>query len=127
MDRDLTIMIYGAIMGVVGSILTSLVTTIFQVWLARREQERRQAEERHRQLRLIHLPTDEDVIRINATRAGEPLPEGQRTAAEAGSIALSVFVSGLLVYQTDDPMLGFSFTAMLGYLFTNRMLRALRR
>ena len=45
LDQDLTIMIYGAIMGVVGSILTSLVTTIFQFWLERREHERRQHED----------------------------------------------------------------------------------
>ena len=45
MDRDLTIMIYGALMGVASSIVTSLVTTTFQFWLTRREYERRLKEE----------------------------------------------------------------------------------
>ena len=39
MERDLLIMIYGAIMGVVGSIVTSIVTAIFHFWLDRREYE----------------------------------------------------------------------------------------
>jgi hypothetical protein len=128
MDHDLTIMIYGAIMGVVGSILTSVVTTIFQFWLARREDERKQHEARSRALRQIHLPTDEEIIKINAGRDHEEDHEAQRKAkaAQAGSIALSTFVGGLLVYQTRDPMLGFTFAAMLGFLMTNRLLRALR-
>jgi hypothetical protein len=126
MDHDLTVMIYGAIMGVVGSILTSIVTTIFHFWLERREYERRQKQERSRQLRYIHLPTDEEIVVINASRAQEQLPEGQRKAAETGSIALSVFVGGIMVYQTHDPMLGFAFAFMLGFLLTNRLIKALR-
>ena len=126
MDHDLTVMIYGAIMGVVGSILTSIVTTIFHFWLERREYERRQNEERSRQLRHIHLPTDEEIILINSSRAQDQLPEGQRKTAETGSIALSAFVSGIMVYQTHDPILGFAFTFMLGFLVTNRLIRALR-
>jgi predicted PurR-regulated permease PerM len=119
-------MIYGAIMGVVGSILSSIVTAMFQLWLARREDERKQSAERSRQLRLIHLPTDEEVIQINASRDHEHGPEGQSRAAQAGSIAVSAFVGGLLVYQTRDSMLGFAFAAMLGFLVTNRLIRALR-
>jgi len=125
MDHDFTIMIYGAIMGVVGSILTSIVTTIFHFWLERREHERRQNVERSRQLRHIHLPTDEEVSLINSNRARELTPEGQRKTAEAGSIALSLFVGGVMVYQTHDPMLGFAFAFMLSFLQTNRMIRAL--
>jgi hypothetical protein len=127
MDHDLTIMIYGAIMGVVGSILTSIVTTIFHFWLERREHERRQNAERSIQLRHIHLPTDEEIILINSSRDQERTPEGQRKAAEAGSIALSVFVGGIMVYQTHDPMLGFAFMFILGFLLTNRVIRALGR
>jgi hypothetical protein len=55
MDRDLTIMIYGAIMGVAGSLLTSIVSALFQFWLERREHERRQHEER-RQARVLSRP-----------------------------------------------------------------------
>jgi hypothetical protein len=120
MNHDLTIMIYGAIMGVVGSILTSIVTTIFHFWLERREYERRQNEERSRQLRHIHLPTEEEIIIINSSRDQEPIPEGQR---KAGSIAVSLFVGGIMVYQTHDPMLGFAFTFMLGFLLTNRVIK----
>jgi predicted PurR-regulated permease PerM len=124
MDRDLTIMIYGAIMGVVGSILTSIVTTMFQFWLARREHERKQSEERSRQLRYIHLPTDEEVILINSSRQNESSPELQRKTAETGSVVLSVFIGGVLVYQTNDPMLAFSFAALLGFLVTRRAISA---
>jgi hypothetical protein len=127
MDRDLTIMIYGAIMGVVGSIISSLITTMFQFWLARREDARKRGEEQNRQLRHIHLPTDEEVIVINAGRQSGNMLEPQRKAAETGSIVLSVFVSGVLVHQTNDPPLAFTFAALLGFLFTKRVLRALRR
>ena len=126
MDHDLTIMIYGAIMGVAGSIVSSIITALFQLWLARREDQRKQSEERSRQLRLIHLPTDEEVMRINASRDQEEDPDGQRKAAQAGSIALSAFLGGLLVYQTQDALLGFAFAAMLGFLVTNRLIRSLR-
>lgn len=98
MDRDFTIMIYGAIMGVVGSILSSVVTAMFQLWLARREDERKQTAERDRQLKLIHLPTDEEVIKINASRDHDHGSDGQNKAAQAGSLPLSAFVGGLLVY-----------------------------
>ena len=114
MDHDLTIMIYGAIMGVVGSILTSLITTVFQFWLARREYERQQNEERSRQLRHIHLPTDKEVILINSSRDPAERSEGQRETGEARTIGLSVFVGGVLVDQTNDPILSFSFAALRG-------------
>ena len=126
MDRDLTIMIYGAIMGVAGSIISSLVSTIFQFWLARREEQRKQSEEHSKQLRRIHLPTDQEVIMINSQHSGENEPESPRKAAEAGSLVLSVFVGSLLVYRTSDPMLGFAFTAFLGYLMTRRVISFLR-
>lgn len=127
MDRDLTIMIYGAIMGVVGSILSTFVTTIFQFWLARREEERRQRAEQSRQLRHIHLPSDEEVMMINASRSEENESDLKRKAAETGSVVVSVCVGGALVYQTNDPMLGFTFAAFLGFLMTNRLIRALKR
>ncbi len=93
MERDLLVMIYGAIMGVVGSIVTSLVTATFQLWLERREYERRQAQEHHRQLKQIHLPTDEEVRLINSDHQNEHGPETTRAAAEAGSILLSLILS----------------------------------
>jgi hypothetical protein len=127
MDHDLTIMIYGAIMGVVGSILTSIITTIFHFWLECREHERRQNEEMSHQLRHIHPPTDEEVILINSNRDQEFMPDGQRKPAETGSIALSLFVGGVMVYHTYDPMLSFAFTFMLSFLLTKRVTKALQR
>lgn len=118
MERDLLIMIYGAIMGVVGSIVTSIVTAIFHFWLDRREYERRKTEERQQQLRQIYLPTEDEVISINAEYQNEHPPETAHTAAEAGSLLLSVILSSAAVYQTRDPLLGFCFGACLGFLIT---------
>lgn len=127
MERDLLIMIYGAIMGVVGSIITSIVTAIFHFWLDRREYERRQSEERQRQMRHIHLPTDEEMRMLNADLQNEHAPEAARTAAEAGSILLSVILSSAAVYHSRDPYLGFAFGACLGFLVTRRITRAITR
>jgi hypothetical protein len=57
MNHGLTMIIYRAMMGIVGSI----VTAIFQLGLARREDERRH----------IHLPTHKEVMAINAGREKE--------------------------------------------------------
>lgn len=127
MDRDLVVMIYGAIMGVVGSIVTSILTALFQLWLDRREYQRRQAEEQGRRLRQIHLPSDEDVRTINREHQDEHVPEAARTLAAAGAALLSLIISSTLVYQTRDPQLGFLFAAALGFLFTQRLTRFLRR
>ena len=127
MERDLLFMIYGAIMGVVGSIVTSIVTAVFHLWLERHEYERRQNEEYYRQLRQIHLPTDEEVMMINSDRENEHPPEVARTAAEAGSLLISIILSSAAVYNTRDPYLGFAFGACLGFLATQRITRALKR
>ena len=126
MERDLLIMIYGAIMGVVGSILTSVITAIFHFWLDRREYERRKSEEQHQPLHQIYLPTEEEVISINAEYRNEQPPEAARTAAEAGSLVISVILSSAAVYQTRDPLLGFSFGACLGFLVTRRITNAIK-
>jgi uncharacterized membrane protein YfcA len=65
------------------------------------------------------------VISINASRE-HGHAEPQRKAVETDSIVLSVFVGGVLVYQTDDPMLALWFSALLGFLLTNRLIRVLR-
>jgi predicted PurR-regulated permease PerM len=127
MEHDLLVMIYGAIMGVVGSILTSIVTAVFHFWLDRREYERRRQEEHQRQLRQIYLPTEAEVISINAEYQNENPPEAARTVAEAGSVLLSVLLSSAAVYQTRDPFLGFSFGACLGFLLTSRTTNAIKR
>lgn len=127
MDRDLLVMIYGAIMGVVGSIVTSILTALFQLWLDRREHQRRQSEEHDRRFRQIYLPSDEDVKLINSEYQNEQHPESSRTTAEAGIILLSLLISSTLVYQARDPLLGFLFAASLTFLLTHRLTRFLRR
>ena len=127
MERDLMVMIYGAIMGIVGSILTSIVTAVFQLWLERREFDRRKSLERDRQLKQIHLPTQEEVRIINAEHQNDGQPEPAHSLAEAGSVVVSILLSSLVVYQTKDLMLGFAFGALLGFLATNRLIKALKR
>lgn len=127
MERDLMVMIYGAIMGVVGSIVTSIITALFQLWLERREFDRRQSQERHRQLNRIHLPTDEEVLMINAERQMESSPDTARTLAEAGSVILSILLSSLVVYQAREPLLGFAFGGLLGFLSAHRLIKALKQ
>jgi hypothetical protein len=128
MDHDLTIMIYGALMGVVSSILTSLVTTSFQFWLTRREYERRLKEEREKQVSQIYLPTGEEIIAIiSQGQIENNMPASSHKVAEAGSLILSILLGSVLVYQTRDAMLGFAFAAILGFLFMNRVIRFLRR
>jgi len=124
MERDLLVMIYGAIMGIVGSVVTSILTAIFQLWLERREYERRQSEEHHRQLRRIQLPTDEEVRMINADHQNEGQPEGAHTIAGAGSFLVSLLLSSLVVYQARDLLLGFAFGACLGFLIGRRIIKS---
>lgn len=123
MERDLLFMIYGAIMGVVGSIVTSIVSALFHLWLDRREYQRRQTEEHDRQLRRIHIPTDEEILLLASDQQPEHPSEAARTAAEAGSILISVLLSSAAVYQTRDPMLSFAFGACIGFLATRRITR----
>jgi hypothetical protein len=93
-------------------------------WLDRREHEKRVTEERERQLKQLHLPTDEEIRIINADRNTEQAPEPMRTLAEAGSVILSMILSSAAVYQVRDPMLGFAFGACIGFLLTRRLTKA---
>src|SRR5215813_2666390 len=119
MDHDLTMMIYGALMGVVGSVVSSLVTTLFQFWLARREYERRQQEELHKQLNQIYLPTEEEVLAITSQSESDLQPQPIHKTAQAGSLVLSVMISSFLIYQARNPLLEFAFTAALSFVVTN--------
>ena len=123
MDRDLIIMFYGALMGIVSSIITSLVTTMLQYWLTRREYERRLKEEHERQMSQIYLPTGEEIIAIISNEQQFNQPEASHKAAEAGSIIFSIILGSFLVYQTRDPELGLTFTTILGFLITNRTIK----
>jgi len=127
MDRDLTKMIYGALMGVVGSVVSSLVTTLFQFWLARREYEKRQQAELHKQINQIYLPTEEEVLAIMSQSQAENQSQPTHKVTQAGSLVLSVVVSSFLIYQTKNSFLGFAFTAVLGFVVTNRAIQSLKR
>ena len=75
----------------------------------------------------IYLPTDEAVTAIISNDYQLNQPEASHRAAEAGSIIFSIIVGSLLVYQTRDPILGLAFTAILGFLITNRTIKLLKR
>lgn len=130
MDRDVLLMIYGALMGVASSIITSLVTFMLQLWLERREYERRQNEERKKKIQQIYLPTNEEVEAINLGRENGKRPEVPQRTNEAGSLVLSiisVIACSLLAFQMNSPALSFAFTAILSFFLTNRIIRFLRR
>ena len=97
MDDDLSMMIYGVLLGAVSSLVTSIVTSIFQYWLSRRKYERWQLEEQHNEELKLELPTG---------------------AVEAGSIVFSIVVTGLLLLRMDKPNLSLAFTVIPGYLLT---------
>ena len=78
-------------------------------------------------MRKIHLPTDDEIRVINADRQVESSPATARTLAESGSVILSILFSSLVVYQAREPLLGFAFGALLGFLITQRLIRALWR
>jgi hypothetical protein len=72
------------------------------------------------------LPTDEEVLSINAEYQNENPPEVARSAAETASLLISLILSSTAVYQTRDLVLGFTFGACLGFLATRRLLRAIK-
>src|SRR5918996_991810 len=114
MDREVLLMIYGALIGVASSIFTSLVTFMVQLWFERREYERRQNEERMKQIHQIYLPTNEEVEAINLRRENGKQPEVPHRTNEAGSLVLSiisVIACSLLAFQMNSPTLSLAFTA----------------
>lgn len=130
MDRDVLLLIYGALIGVASSITTSLITFMVQLWLERREYERRQAEEHKKQIGQIHLPTKKEIEEINLHRENGHQPELPRRTNEVGSLVLSLIsmiACGLLAFQMNSPTLSFLFPAIFGFLMTNRLIRLLRR
>jgi hypothetical protein len=102
MERDLMVMIYGAMMGVVGSILTSIVTAVFQLWLERELIDGNRWNEIASSSKSICPPMKKSGSSIQ----NDQQPEPTRTLAEAGSVLISVLLSSLVVYQTKDPRLG---------------------
>lgn len=130
MDRDVLLMIYGAVIGVASSILTSLVTFMIQLWFERREYERRQNEEHKKHIGQIHLPTHKEIEEINLRRENGQQPELPHRVNEVGSLVLSLIsmiTCGLLAFQMNSPTFSFAFTAILAFLITNRIIRLLKR
>ena len=116
MDRDLLMVNYGALIGL-GS---SIITTLFQSWIKRREQERQRKEAKRRELQSIQIPSTQELIAI---RNGEFAKENGRViikrVAEAPPeiipspykyLILIVFLivcSGVvyLIFWIDNPIL----------------------
>ncbi len=127
MDHDLLMMIYGVLLGAVSSIVTSLTTSIFQYWLERREYERRQIEEQDKQIRLIYLPTGEEVRIINSQQHyDDDKPEWPGKTIEAGSVVLSIVVCSVLAYQFYNHNLSLAFTVIPGFLVTKYIIKFLK-
>ena len=61
---DFLLILFGAVLGWVGSILTQT----YQAWLNRREAERQQRQQAEAELRKLQLPTAEETRKISASR-----------------------------------------------------------
>jgi len=66
LSYDAQLIVLGAIIGLVSSLLTSIITALFQSWLNRREYIIRQRWEKEEKLKEIYIPTREEVERIIA-------------------------------------------------------------
>ena len=90
MDHDLLMMLYGALIGAGARVVTSMVTSTFQLWLEHRDHERQKIEEHNRQTRQIYLPTAEEVRAITSHRYQENQAGAHRRTVGTGSILVSV-------------------------------------
>ncbi len=135
MDHDLLMMIYGAVIGV-GS---SLVTTLFQHWLDRREHERRRKEEQKKTLQQIYIPTTSEIIEISKVGDGSTIAAGRgakATSVVVPLIKLSILVGailllicsglGYLIYWIDNPILYLAGSAGIGFALTYVTIRFLK-
>lgn len=127
MDHDLLMMLYGALIGAVSRVASSMVESAFQLWLERRDQERRQIEEHDRQASQIYLPTAEEVQAITSHHYQEDQAAAQRKAVGTGSILLSVVGGGFLIHQAREPVLSLGFAALVSYLLTNGLIKRLKK
>ena len=127
MDHDLMMMLYGALIGAVSRVITSLLESTFQQWMEHREQERQANEEQIKRTTQIYLPTAEEVRAITTNRYQESQATTPRKKVGTGSILLSVVGSGFLVHQAREPILSLGFAAAVSYLLTNSLLKRLRR
>lgn len=127
MDHDLLMMLYGALVGAGSRVVSDMVMSIFQLWLERRDHERRETEEHIRQTTQIYLPTAEEVRAITSHRYQEHQAAAPRRAVGTGSIVLSVVGGGFLIYQAREPMLSLCFGAMVSFMLTNNLLNRFKK
>jgi hypothetical protein len=127
MDHDLLMMLYGALVGASSRVITSMVTSTFQLWLEHRDHERQLGEEKNRQARQIYLPTPEEVRAITSHRYQENQAAAPRRSVGTGSIVLSMLGGGLLIYQAREPILSLGFAAIVSYLLTNSIINRLKK
>ena len=127
MDHDLLMMLYGALVGAGSRVVSDMVMSVFQLWLERHDQERRQSEEHDRKATQIYLPTAEEVRAITSHRYPENPAAGPRRAVGTGSIVLSVVGSGFLIHQAREPMLSLCFAAVTSFLLTNSLLKQFKK
>ena len=127
MDHDLLMMLYGAVVGASSRVITSMVTSTFQLWLEHRDHERQRSEQQNRQARQIYLPTPEEVRAITSHRYQENQAAAPRGSVGTGSIVLSVLGGGLLIHQAREPILSLGFAAIISYLLTNSIINRLKR
>jgi hypothetical protein len=127
MDHDLLMMLYGALVGASSRVITSMVTSTFQLWLEHRDHERQRREQQYRQARQIYLPTPEEVRAITSHRYQENQTAAQHRAVGTGSILISVVGGGFLIHQARESILSLGFAAIVAYLLTNSMIKRLKR
>jgi len=127
MDHDLLMMLFGALVGAGSRVASDMVMSVFQLWLERRDHERRETEEHIRQATQIFLPTAEEVRAITAHRYQENQAAAQSRTVGTGSIVLSVVGGGFLIYQAREPMLSLCFGAMVSFMMTNSLLKRFKK
>jgi len=127
MDHDLLMMLFGAFVGAGSRVASDMVMSVFQLWLERRDHERRETEEHIRQATQIFLPTAEEVRAITSHRYQENQAAAQRRTVGTGSIVLSVVGGGFLIYQAREPMLSLCFGAMVSFMMTNSLLKRFKK
>jgi hypothetical protein len=127
MDQDLLMMLYGALIGAASRVITTMIESAFQHWLERHDEERRQSEAQERRASQIYLPTAEEVQAITAHHHQEEQAAAQRKAVGTGSLVLSVMGGAFLIHQAREPLLSLGFGVLLSYLFTNGLIRRLRK
>jgi hypothetical protein len=95
-DHDAQLIIFGAVIGLV----SSLVTALFQDWLARRSENKRKVEEHTQSLRQIQVATLSDIQKFDE-KIGRPLsqnsPQASVNSARSPAIVIPIlFVLFLL-------------------------------